>query len=272
VIVKRRRTIGERQPRIIVRRGGARGAGPGDRPPFRWRRWLWPAATACVVVALLGAGLWVWRSPMFEITNIRVEGNERLSPDTIVNRANLFGESMFTADLASAQSRVYGLQLISSVRMERRWPNTIVIVVEERQTWGTWEQDGITYTIDREGFVLGTLPPPPGLPAIRSSAKGALRQGDRVDYQAVDAAAEIYEKLPGQLGTTVSEVAYLEGQGVQVTTGDGRTALLGDSSSIAYKLAVWAALAQEARVRGIEYTSIDLRYGNRPVVREGREP
>jgi cell division septal protein FtsQ len=82
----------------------------------------------------------------------------------------------------------------------------------------------------------------------------------------VDAAAEIYERLPRQLGTTVADVSFSAARGVQVTTTDGQTALFGDSSSIAYKLSVWAAMAQQAQVRGITYTTIDLRFGNRPVL------
>jgi hypothetical protein len=35
---------------------------------------------------------------------------------------------------------------------------------------------------------------------------------------------------------------------------------------MAYKLAAWAATAAEADREGINYTSIDLRHGNRPVV------
>jgi cell division septal protein FtsQ len=101
---------------------------------------------------------------------------------------------------------------------------------------------------------------------IKSSELGNRVIGDRVDYQAVDAAAEIYEKLPRQLGTTVAEVAFIAGKGVQVTTTNNQTALFGDSSSITYKLSVWAALAQEAQARRINYTTIDLRYGNRPVL------
>ena len=42
--------------------------------------------------------------------------------------------------------------------------------------------------------------------------------------------------------------------------------MLGDSSSIAYKLSVWAAMAQQAQLQKINYTTIDLRYGNRPVL------
>ncbi len=87
-----------------------------------------------------------------------------------------------------------------------------------------------------------------------------------MDYQAVDAAAEIFERLPRQLGTTVAEIRFLGNAGVQVTTADGQTAYLGDSGGMAYKLAAWAATAAEADRQGINYTTIDLRYGDRPVV------
>lgn len=272
MIVRRNRpTVGQHGPRMIVRRNRG-GHGEPPRPRRRRRRsglqkrWIVGGMAVLLMFSLLLGATWAWQSPVFEIAHVEVEGNERVSTDTIVDRANLFGERMMTADLGGAQSRLYGLPLINAVKVEREWPNTVRIIVEERQAWGTWEQAGVTYTIDREGYVLGTLPPEEVLPAIRSEAQGTLQQGDRVDYQAVDAAAEIYERLPLQLATTVAEVAYLEGKGVQVTTADGQVGLFGDSSSITYKLAVWAALSTEAARQGIEYTRVDLRYGNRPVI------
>jgi cell division protein FtsQ len=183
-----------------------------------------------------------------------------------VEKVGLLGESMFDANLASAQEALYRQPLVNSVRIERDWPHSIRVVVEERTPWGTWEQSGVQYTIDREGVVLGQGPAGKDVPVIKSSELGNRVIGDRVDYQAVDAAAEIYEKLPRQLGTTVAEVAFIAGKGVQVTTTNNQTALFGDSSSITYKLSVWAALAQEAQARRINYTTIDLRYGNRPVL------
>jgi cell division protein FtsQ len=268
-IVKRTRGGGVTPGPVIGERPGGQGPG-GPRLPrlgaiFR-KRYLYAGIALCILAGVVSGGAWIYRSPFFRVTEVSVQGNERVPTDTIVGAADLIGASMFTADLATAQKELYELPLVNSVRIERAWPHTLKIVVEERKAWGTWEQGDVQYTIDRNGVVLGVGPAPDGSPIIVSSEPGSRQQGDHVDYQAVDAAAEIYEKLPRQLGTTVKQVAFIAGKGVQVTTANGQTALLGDSSSIAYKLAVWAAMAQQAQTQRINYTTIDLRYGNRPVL------
>ncbi|GIW14016.1 MAG: hypothetical protein KatS3mg062_1455 [Tepidiforma sp.] len=274
-IVRRSRPVvgGEAAPRQIVRRERVIGVGvvpaaaPRRRSFLPSRRALFALSFAAVLAALFAGGAWLYRSPYFRVETVEVVGLERMSDRTVVEAAAVLGDSMFTADLAAAQRNIYALPLVAAVHIEREWPSSIRIVVEERRPWGTWEQAGVDYLIDREGVVIAVGERlEPGAPAIRSSEPGSRLVGDRVDYQAVDAAAEIYELLPRQLGTTVSEVAFIKGKGVQVTTADGQIALFGDSSSIAYKLAVWAALAAEARERHISYTTIDLRYGNRPVL------
>src|SRR5690606_22272994 len=108
--------------------------------------------------------------------------------------------------------------------------------------------------------------PPPGSPVILSSEVGARQLGDLVDHHAVAVATDIYELLPERLGTSVTQVAILSGKGVQGTTSGGQVAILGDSNGITYKLAVWEAVWARARTEGIEYSVVDLRYGNRPVL------
>lgn len=277
-IVRRSRPTVGSAPRKVVRRGGDSGVvigagrqGPRFRMPgvLAWRpsRGFFVLSAAVSIIALFGYGaFWIWTSPVFKVSEVEVVGNERISTPSIIEASGVIGQSMFNADLAEVQRQMYALPLIYNVHIERDWPNTIRIVVDERQAWGTWEQAGAAYTIDREGVVLGLGAGPDGGPIIRSSEEGSRLVGDRVDYQAVDAAAEIYEKLPRYLGDTVAEVAFTRGQGVTVTTTSNQVALLGDSSSITYKLAVWSALATEAEQRRINYTTIDLRYGNRPVL------
>ncbi len=263
------------QQRKVVRRSRAVIGADTEGQHRRKRRSLWRApgrkfvavvAALFVVAAMGGAGYAVYESEYLEVSTVEVRGNATVSTDAIVERAGLIGQHMVTADLAEAQRSIAEIPLLASVRLERQWPDTVVVYVEERQAWGAWEQGGVTYTIDREGVVIGTDPAPPGAPVIVSTEIGSRQLGDRVDPHAVDAAAEIYELLPERLGTTVTEVAFLKGKGVQVTTGSGEVALLGDSGGINYKLSVWEAVTAQARAEGIEYSVIDLRYGNRPVL------
>lgn len=276
-IVRRKQpVIGERQKAIVKRKQRGVAAPPPSRGPrFRWPSFGWRpgrgtayAAILAGFVTVLGTASWTaYQSPFFEISNVEVRGNQRVAAISVAERTGLLGERIFTADLAAAQRELHTMPLLSSVRIERSWPDTVVVHVEERQPWGIWEQGGVAYTIDREGVVISlTEVAAPGSPVIVSSEQGSRLLGDRVDYQAVDATAEIYELLPRQLGTTVTEVAFVAGKGVQVTTGTGQVALLGDSSGITYKLAVWAAVSTEAQQGGIAYNVIDLRYGNRPVL------
>jgi cell division protein FtsQ len=267
-------TIGERTPRRIVRRQGVVPAGSLARTAAASighsrgaaRGLAWVVVAAMFVGLTTYGGYWLWESPAFRVNHVTVVGNQRVASDEIVGAVGLFDQSMFTANLADAQETLYTFPLLASVEVKRDWPNGIRVIVEERQAWGTWLQGGVRYTIDHDGVVLGTEAPPAGAPQIKAAETATLRVGDHVDYQAVAAAAEIYEKLPRVLGTTVTEIAYVTGSGVQVTTAAGHTGLLGDSTSIAYKLSAWAALATEARAKGINYTTIDLRYGNRPVL------
>ncbi len=251
-------------------RGGSDGSERGLMQRLRPGRKCAIAGVVLGIFGVLGGGAYAaYASPIFEVSTVEVRGNENVEAATIAGRADLAGESMFTADLSGAQHDIYEIARLETVRLERSWPDTVVIHVEERQPWGTWEQGGLSYTIDRDGVVLGTaddIAPPEDPPVIVSSEVGARDLGERVDHHAVAVARDIYELLPERLGTSVTEVAFLTGKGVQVTTADGHVAVLGDSSGMDYKLAVWAEMAATAEEEDIDYNVIDLRYGNRPVL------
>lgn len=276
-IVRRTRPAVGVQRKVVKRKRDGGGAVPPDGPRFgRFRSWR-PGRGAAIVLVLVafvatlaGGGYAAYQSPYFEVSTVEVRGNEAVSAEAIAQRADLVGDRMFSADLGSAQRSVFAIPQLSSVRIERSWPDTIVVHVEEREPWGVWEQGGLRYTIDEEGVVIsttGTPAAPTGSPVILSSEVGSRQLGDRVDHHAVAVAAEIYELLPARLGTDVTEIAFIGGgSGVQVTTSDGQVALLGDSNGINYKLSVWEEVKATARNEGIDYTLIDLRFGNRPVL------
>ncbi len=283
--------------RIVRRKRPASQSGPGEgsRPPARgnerkavgrrqlrpgthlsalgrrgrsWLRARWmPVAAATVLLAAACAAAWAWHSPMLRVGEVEVVGAVSTTESDIMERVDFRGERMFTVNLSRAKSAIAELPLVASVEIDRAWPGTVRITVREREPWGSWEQAGVRYTIDREGYVLGHGTPPDGSTTIVSNESYSLQAGDRVDYHAVAAAAEITSQIEKALGTRAEELTYSPGEGIRVRTADGQTALLGDSSGIAYKLAVWARVAEEATARNITYSTIDLRFGDRPVLR-----
>ncbi len=259
---KAERRVGQRQPRPLV---NVRAMARRGRARVRVR-WL-PVAAAAVLLAVAVGGVWAWQSPLLRVQEVEVVGAVSARESDIIEQVALWGERMFTADLNGTAKAIEELPLIASVDIERSWPSTVRITVHEREPWGSWEQAGLRYTIDREGFVLGHRAPPADSTTIVSNESFSLRPGDRVDYHAVDAAAEITSHIQEALGTSAVELTYSPDEGIHVRTADGQTALLGDSSGIAYKLAVWARVAQEATAQDITYSTIDLRFGDRPVLR-----
>ena len=249
------------------RRVGMHAAAMGRRGRS-WMRARWLSIAAIVLfLGVVGAGAWAWHSPTLQVRDVEIEGAVATRESEILEQVDFWGERMFTADLDGAADAIAELPLVASVEVTREWPGTVHITVREREPWGSWEQAGLRYTIDREGYVLGHGAPPAGSTTIVSNESYSLRAGDRVDYHAVDATAAIKEQIEQALGTRAIEFTYSPGEGIRVRTEDGQTALLGDSSSIAYKLAVWARVAEEALARNITYSTIDLRFGDRPVLR-----
>ncbi len=259
---ERERIVGQRRARPLAAAGtlGRRG-----RSWLRARRL--PLAAAAALLIVVGAAAWAWQSPLLRVRAIEVTGAVSTHERDILDRVAFRGERMVTADLDGAAAAIAELPLVASVEIERDWPGTVRITVREREPWGSWEQAGLRYTIDREGYVLGRRAPPANATTIVSNESYSLRAGDRVDRHAVDAAAEITTRIEEALGTRAVELTYSPDEGIRVRTADGQTALLGDSSGIAYKLAVWARVAREATARDIEYATIDLRFGDRPVLR-----
>ena len=261
--------VGRKDPSVGRRRLrlGAHASSFGRRGRSWLRARRLPIAAAALLAVVVGAGAWAWHSPTLRVQEVEVEGAVATRERDILDRVDFWGERIFTANLGRASEAIEDLPLVISADISREWPATVRITVREREAWGSWEQAGLRYTIDREGYVLGHGAPPAGSTTIVSNESYSLRPGDRVDHHAVDAAARINEQIEETLGTRAVELTYSPDEGIRVRTADGQTALLGDSSGIAYKLAVWARVAEEALARDVTYSTIDLRFGDRPVLR-----
>jgi len=105
------------------------------RPPSRPRR-LVRHLVPRLAVAGLALGLLlglIVRSPALALTTVNIRGLERLTRTDIISAAALVeGQSMLRLDLDQITRRLLSLPRVAMVRVDRVWPRTLAIIIQER--------------------------------------------------------------------------------------------------------------------------------------------
>lgn len=85
-------------------------------------------------------------------------GNMRTSKEDIVRSVDLsFGDSFLKIDLAESHRRLSQLPWVKQVRVERHWPNTLKVVLQERGPVALWQHKQKVYLVDAYGELI-TVP------------------------------------------------------------------------------------------------------------------
>lgn len=112
----------------------------------------WPARKAR---QLTEAALDVSRIAHFEVKDIIVQGRRQSNKEEILDALGTGqGLPIFGVDLAEAAQRIGRLPWVSRVVVERRLPDTLVIVLTEREALARWQQNERFFVIDTEGQIL----------------------------------------------------------------------------------------------------------------------
>ena len=106
----------------------------------------------CLIIALIGCLLF---TPIFNVRNIVIEGNEKTSADKIERISGIKkGENILKADTAKAALNIKSIPWIDSVTISRKFPNTITIKVTECKTSAYIKFSGNLIAIDKNGKIL----------------------------------------------------------------------------------------------------------------------
>ena len=256
------------QPKRVVGRQRWRLRAP--RLSARWRSML---LVTLIVAGALASGWWVYRSPLLSVRDVTVAGNTALSAELVRQTADLEGASILRPDLDGARERLQALPLVKQVEIGREWPSDLRITIVERTPWGVWDAGGQRFVVDDEGVVLD-LPAPEGAPVIVQS--DAPAPGDRVDSGAVAVARELVPTAERTLGRRVVALEFSQASGLTavLASDPGRPRLratFGDAQGYAFKIAALYAVLRRADAEDRTLSSVDLRFGDRVVVREVTE-
>ena len=214
----------------------------GFHPPKIDRKTLWMIIGGIVLFLLL-----LLNSSVFSLKTVKLEGNERVSQEAILEDLDLaMGDNLFRYMLTHWNMDPVVDPRLSSVDIYMEWPSTVRIVVDESMTIGYVYFQGTYLCIDRKGQVAAsTHALDEDLPVIRGLEVGSFTLGESLDtsdtqrYEAVVSVCSILRKH--ELSTIIKEVSVLALNDIVLYT-DDMTICCGSMDDMEQKVNVIAAL------------------------------
>ena len=203
-----------------------------------------------VILGLLLALILVLNSPLFDLKDIEISGNERVSSEQIARDLGLTkGTNLFRYALTHFNKTPRMDPRLSTVDVYMKWPDRVKIVVEESQTIGYVYFQGTYLCIDRRGQVASsTNQSDQDLPVIEGSEVGSFSIGDSLntqDAEKYDAVVTIGANLKKyDLNTTVHTVNVRSLDNILLKT-DNLTVSCGSMTDMERKIGILAALLKQ---------------------------
>jgi cell division protein FtsQ len=216
-------------------------------------------------LASMGALIYLFVSPDFQVQQVQVQGNSVLRNEVIVELSALQQTPVWFVNTAHAQERLLQNAYIEQASIDVRLPDRAVINVVERQPEVRWQVGDMQYLLDKNGTVLdvATEPADPntlvivGTPSAPGQNAG-LQPMDHVDPDALELARALALRLPVEIGFTPQMVGWDIALGVYVKSSSGQTIIFGRTENLDRKLAIFRHLLND----GTAFTYLDLRPSN----------
>jgi cell division septal protein FtsQ len=246
--------------------------------PARRRGWR-PSRAALVRVAVAvvlgvlvvyrGVAL-VFTASALKVAHVTVAGNERMSRGEVISRLEgLEGSHMLTVNLEVWRAKLKGAPWVADATLRRVFPNTVMVVIAEREPMGIGRLNDRLMLVDPEGTIIDEFGPNYAtldLPIIDGLAAGGptLVDGERAILASRLLAG--LQQRP-ELARLVSQIDVSDARDAAVLLKNDPAVLKVGHERFAERLQAYLELAPALRERvdGIDY--VDLRFDQRVYVR-----
>lgn len=229
-----------------------------------------------VITLFAAIAIFAFTAPIFNITQILVEGNNTVTQENIINLSGIKrGENIFRFN-KTAIARIKENKYIQDVKIKRKLPGTVEIEVEERTVKYQLQLINSYVYIDRLGYILGIEDSKADVPVITglSITEDKMMNLDVLEEQdkkELNKIAKIMESTKAiEIENLITEinienknnfVLYLESENKKV--------YIGDTGNLTNKmLYVKKILEKEKSKSGIIFVNGDISAGFKPYFRE----
>ena len=159
-----------------------------------------------IILLLIGLAVFLTNSPMFDVTEVQVSGNEKISSDLIAGEVDsLKGQNIFLFDMDMLMGILSKQPYFSGIETKRTLPGKIEIDIAEKKAEIYYLKDGVAYLLERNSTLLEIGGNP---------AKGMTTL---VDSAEIPALGERLYREDSRKGIFLKEFRYLQGRNISDT-------------------------------------------------------
>lgn len=220
-----------------------------------------------LIIVIIGVSIYVALSPLFNIKEINVTGNSKLSKEEIISLSELkTDENTFKVSKKNIKNKVKANAYIENVKIRRKLPDKVKIIVVERvATYMIPFANSYIY-INNQGYMLEITSQKAEMPAIVgiSTPEEELHEGQRLISEDLVKLGEVLQIMESananELVDLITKIDISNRQDYILTLEKEKKAIhLGDVSNLSTKMAyVKKILNDEKGVEGEILVNTDL--------------
>lgn len=217
--------------------------------------------------ALIAAIIFFMTSPLFNVIEVSVIGNNAISEETIISLSEIqIGDNIYKTSKSKIKQRVKQNSYIESVEVKRMLPNRIELTVKERHTTFMLEYANSFVYINNQGYILEISDRSLNLPIIEgyTTPQGELKEGNRLNIEDLERLEKVLRIIEStEANGIISKINRINIENEQNyilrLEEDKKTVYLGDASNLSTRmLYLKAALSDTKGLEGEIFVNGDL--------------
>ena len=206
-------------------------------------------------------------SPLFNIAEIQVVGNEKIQTDTIISLSRItLGDNIYKTSIKQIEQNIKENAYVQEVNIKRKLPNKIAITVKERKTTYMLEYANSFAYINNQGYILEISQEKLQVPIIvgYSTKEEEIKPGNRLTYEDLEKLETVLRILDSAnsngIRNLITRINIQDKQNYTLIMEEAKKIVyLGDASNLSNRMIyLKAILAGEEGIEGEIFVGGDL--------------
>jgi len=224
---------------------------------------------------MLGGIIYLLLSPIFNINEIKITGNTKISEEEILNLSQVQkGDNIFQKTRYTIMEKIKRNTYIKEVKIKRKLPSTLYIEVTERDIAYQIEYNENYVYLDSQGYILEISPEKQNVIILRGCSTQEFEKTKRINEQDLENLKMVFQ-IKNEMKTINKneQITYIDisnkEEYIIYLESERKTIFLGDGSNLKDKiLNIEKILEAENGIEGSIYINGNLNEGFKPYFSE----